>query len=345
MRVVLLPSLIAPIAEGRCYGGAEMVALLMAEGLAARGHQVSMFGIEGSFARGVEIFPASPTPIFVPGEAVPSDDPGPFEAIADRLWSLASSRSIDVLHLHLNDPAAFEMAATLAVRFPALRVISTLHLASVFPATTEAVISLLAEETPITFVAPSKFAAESYGLSCVVPNGVDFDSIQFFEKPIDDRLAWAGRRSAEKGLSAAIAIAERCRRPLVIAGPPGAIEAPPWVVDRGRIERAEVPRLFGEASAVLITSSIAEAHPLVALEALAAGTPLVAFDAGGLREIVIDGVNGFLVPPGDVEAAARVVPACGSLDRRACRTGAQKRFDLRRFFSDYEALYRGVKAC
>lgn len=77
--------------------------------------------------------------------------------------------------------------------------------------------------------------------------------------------------------------------------------SPPQVVERGRLPREEVPGFLGRAAATLLTSSIAEAHPLVAIGSLAAGTPVVGFAVGGLPEIVDEATG--IRRARDVEAA------------------------------------------
>lgn len=349
LNVVVLPSLIAPVAEGRCFGGAEMMALELTEALAQLGHHVIMIGLPGSEARGAFVLPApGETSLMLPGEEPHAEDTALFTEIFHELAAMAKRDQLDAVHLHLNDAPALLAADAFARRFPKVAVVSTLHLAAVFPSTTRAVQALLAQRTPLVFAAPSLFAAKSYGPGAdvirVIPNGVPTSRIAFHESaPADRHLAWAGRRSPEKGPRHAIAIAQRAGRPITIAGtkhPDDGAGDAPHVTDLGRVPREEVPALFGGAECTLITSSIAEAHPLVALESLAAGTPVVAFAAGGLPEIVTEGVNGFLVPPGDVDEAVKKLELVPALSRRACREDAERRFDQLRMVRDYEIMYR-----
>lgn len=334
MRVAIFPSTIAPVAEGRCFGGAEIAALALAEALAARGDRVSLVGVAGSGGRGLSTVAVPGVAPFRPGEEVP-EDPAPFLPIVERL------RAFDVVHSHLNDPGALLALDALARSPGAPRVVATLHLSAVFPATTRVVRSLVAAGSPVRWVAPSAFAARSYGCGdaiAVVPNGVDADAVPFGERPRPDHLAWAARRVPEKGLDAAIAIAARAGCTLEVAGGGGPRREGVGVVDHGLLSRAEVGAMFARAAAVLITSSIAEAHPLVAIEALLAGAPVVGFAVGGLPEIV-DDTCGVLVAPGDVEAAARAVTAVRALSRASCRASAARRFGHAAMVDAYRALF------
>ena len=81
---------------------------------------------------------------------------------------------------------------------------------------------------------------------------------------------------------------------------------------------------------------------MAAAEAQACGTPVIAFQCGGLSEVIMDGVTGFLVPPGDLQAAAAAVAKVAGLSRPACREHAQAHLDLDQTLDAHERLYRRV---
>jgi UDP-glucose:tetrahydrobiopterin glucosyltransferase len=81
---------------------------------------------------------------------------------------------------------------------------------------------------------------------------------------------------------------------------------------------------------------------MAAADAQACGTPVVAFRRGGLAEIVVDGVTGFLVEPDDIEAAADRVRRAAQISRAACRRHAEKHLDLERSLDGHEQLYRRI---
>lgn len=327
-----------------------MAALALAEGLADRGHRVQLIGLPGSAARGCELrIAAQGTPIFRPGDeaaiarSAPSGDP------FAEIFAALEATPLDVLHLHLLDPEALLAADRLAARRPEVRVIATLHLAALFPATVAAVSQL----KQVTLTAPSAFAAASWRDDVrVVSNGVETSRIAFAPQIAEPKkLAWAGRRSAEKGLAAAASIAARAGLPLIVAGAEapegGALALEGELEDLGVLPRAQVPeRVFARAAATLVTSSIAESFSLVAAESLAAGTPVVAFDRGALREVIEDGVTGVLVESGDLDAAAAACRAIAagqlSIDRKVCRADAVARFEHARTLDAFEQLYRAT---
>lgn len=155
-------------------------------------------------------------------------------------------------------------------------------------------------------------------VSAIVPNAIDLD--RFSAAPARDlarsdrpTLLFAGRLLALKGIETLLRAMTRLdpRVRLVLAGPGN---QGPWRAlarglglsdDRcefvGRVPYAAMPDLYRQADA-LVLPSFTESYPMVALEAMASGTPLIAANAGGLAEIVRDGETGWLFPPGDVDA-------------------------------------------
>jgi glycosyltransferase involved in cell wall biosynthesis len=85
-----------------------------------------------------------------------------------------------------------------------------------------------------------------------------------------------------------------------------------------------------------------EPFGLAAAEAQACGTPVVAFNRGGLGEVIADGVSGFLVPPDDVRAAAEAVSKVAGISRAACRDHAEGQLDLELSLDAHERFYRLV---
>jgi glycosyltransferase involved in cell wall biosynthesis len=101
---------------------------------------------------------------------------------------------------------------------------------------------------------------------------------------------------------------------------------------------------MADACAVLCPAKWEEPFGLVAAEAQAAGTPVVAYHRGALPEVVMDGRTGFLVPPDDVAAAARALSAVRTLDRQACRQHAVEHLSLNASLAAHERLYQSLPA-
>lgn len=181
--------------------------------------------------------------------------------------------------------------------------------------------------------------------STVVPNGVDTEFLTP-NRALDDAadttasdpptLLFAGRLLALKGidtlLRAMVRLGPRVRLWLAGPGDPG-----PWKAlasrlglasDRveflGRVPYQAMPNLYRQVDAVVLPS-FAESCPLVALEAMACGTPIIAADSGGVTEIVRDGETGWLFPRGDVDALVERIETVLSDSGRAKHVSAQAR--------------------
>ena len=111
----------------------------------------------------------------------------------------------------------------------------------------------------------------------------------------------------------------------------------------GHLVQTELAVLLGAAAVVLCTPRWEEPFGLVAVEALACGTPVAAFARGALPDI-IDATCGALAIADEAESLASAAVACLGLERRACRARAEACFDAERMIDRYEALYRSVLA-
>ena len=114
----------------------------------------------------------------------------------------------------------------------------------------------------------------------------------------------------------------------------------PLVEFIGEIDEREKRRFLGDAAALLFPIDWPEPFGLVLIEAMATGTPVIAFGRGSVPEIIEDGITGFIVD--DVAAAAAAVPLAMQLDRRAIRRRFEERFTAERMARDYLALYQRV---
>jgi glycosyltransferase involved in cell wall biosynthesis len=185
-----------------------------------------------------------------------------------------------------------------------------------------------------------------------VHHGMPRDLHTFRDRP-GAYLAFLGRVSPEKGLDKAVEIARRAGLPLKVAAKIYPEERPyyeqvieplfrasPWVEYLGEVGGADKDDFLGNARALLFPIDWAEPFGLVMIEAMACGTPVVAFRRGSVPEVMVDGVTGFVVD--DVESAVDAVRRVDGLSRAACRRVFEQRYDAGRMARDYVEVYRDL---
>jgi glycosyltransferase involved in cell wall biosynthesis len=167
-------------------------------------------------------------------------------------------------------------------------------------------------------------------------------------------LAFLGRISPEKGLDEAIGIARRVGVPLKIAAKVDRVDQKYFdtviksqldhelIEYIGEIGYAEKNEFLGNAMALLFPIAWPEPFGLVMMEAMACGTPVIAYARGSVPEVIEDGLNGFIVR--DVEGAASAIERLGRLDRLRCRQRFEERFTAKRMSEDYMAIYERLVA-
>lgn len=181
-------------------------------------------------------------------------------------------------------------------------------------------------------------------------HGIDVDKFSFHPDPPGDYLLYYGRIHPDKGTKEAVEIALHTGRRLVLAGiiqdkayfdqyvgpylKEGCID---YIGSVGADKRNE---LLGNAAALLHPIRFSEPFGLSVVEAMACGTPVIAFRRGSMPELITDSVDGFLVE--NTEEAVEKVGWLDSLDRHACRETVERRFTKQRMAQDYIRLYKQI---
>ena len=328
----------------RAYGGTERVVFELVRELDRRGHEVTTFASGDSDVPGrlIATVPEALRPAGYDG------DPAPYfyltiHDVLDRIGEF------DIIHSHL------EWASFLLARVAPIPVVSTFHGRLDLPWADETF-----RDAPPGLVAISANQAATHPdvpWAGIVHNGLTLDAAPF-DRRRGDGLCFVGRMAPEKGIVEAIEIALKTGRPLRIAAKTGpmsaeqdyyhnvftpALKAAGDAVEYlGELEQAERDLLFAESYASLMPGSWPEPFGLVAIEALACGTPIIARRVGALPEIIRDGVDGFFGD--DIEQLAFQVERVADLDREAIRESVIDRFSAQRMTDKYEAIYRAMLA-
>jgi len=189
--------------------------------------------------------------------------------------------------------------------------------------------------------------------AATIPHGLPHDMLPFSSQPKGGYLAFLGRISPEKRPDRAIDIAARAGLPLKIAAKVDNVDRAYWdmviapLVARydnvefiGEIDEARKASFLGNARALLFPIDWPEPFGLVMIEAMACGTPVIAWNHGSVPEVIDDGVTGFIVD--DEKEAAAAVKRLAMLDRTTVRRVFEQRFTVERMATDYLSVYRSL---
>jgi glycosyltransferase involved in cell wall biosynthesis len=335
---------VAPLYESvppKLYGGTERVVSYLTEELVRLGHEVTLFA-SGDSETQARLVPACPRALW-----------------RDRDCRETLPHHIRLLELVFQDVSRFDVMHFHCdyLHFPLLRrypcpSLTTLHGRLHVPDLQP----LFAEyaEVPLVSISDDQRRPMPWAnWQATVYHGLPRDLHTFREWP-GDYLAFLGRISPEKRLDRAIEIARRTGRKLKIAAKiypeerdyytqtiePLLQASQPFVEFLGEIGGREKDAFLGNAYALLFPIDWAEPFGLVMIEAMACGTPVIAWRGGSVDEVIVDGVTGFVVESlDDAVAATRRV---GTLDRRACRRHFEASFTAARMAAEYLAVYDAV---
>jgi glycosyltransferase involved in cell wall biosynthesis len=325
-------ALLGPIAwrtPPHAYGPWEQVTSSLAEGLVERGVDVTLFATLDS------VTTAKLDGVIPHGYA---ED----VTLDGRIWeamhvshAFGRSSEFDLLHSHLDWlPLAFAAHCECAL-------LTTIHGFSdraILPA-------YAAADSAYVSISDADRVAELDYVG-TVHHGIDLMALPFSAAGGED-LVVLGRIHPDKGTADAIEIARLADRRLTICG---IVQDARYFAERvephidgdrvrylGSIGPAQRAEVLGSALALLHPIAFAEPFGLAVVEAMACGTPVIAYPRGSMTEIIDDGVTGFLVS--GAQSAAEAVRRVGRLDRTACRGVAEVRFSVQRMVDDYLGVY------
>jgi glycosyltransferase involved in cell wall biosynthesis len=333
---------VAPLWESvppKLYGGTERIVSYVTEELVRMGHDVTLFA-SGDSETAARLEAVCPQALRLNTGIFNRD--APMIMLQER--ALGEVGDFDVIHSHL-DFLGFPLA-----RRNSVPVVTTLHgrldLPELEPVFREY------SEMPLVSISHAQRRPLSWAnWQATIHHGLPRDLYTFHPKS-QGYLAFLGRISPEKRPDQAIEIAKRTGLPLRIAAKVDPADQQyyrseieplldhPLVEFLGEISDAEKDEFIGNALALVCPYDWPEPFGLVLIEALACGTPVLAYRRGSIPEIIDDGITGFVCE--SLAEMAEAVERFALIDRRRCRTAFEERFTADRMARDYVALYERI---
>ncbi|HWK86301.1 MAG TPA: glycosyltransferase family 4 protein [Xanthobacteraceae bacterium] len=336
MRIAQISPLIESVPPKK-YGGTERVVSWLTEELVKQGHDVTLFASGDSITE-AELIPCSEKALRL--------DPRCKDTYPHLMMMLDTARScaheFDILHFHV------EFFHLPFFRQMAERTLTTLHSRQDFH--DYGLLYKTYNRMPLAAISRSQASAiPMANVVNVIHHGLPVNLFKANLKPKGDYLAFLGRIARDKRPDRAIEIARAAGIPLKIAAKIDAADKPyyeeikhlfnqPGVEFIGEVNEREKQDFLGNASALLFPIDWPEPFGLVMIEAMACGTPVLAFRNGSVPEVIDEGVTGHVVDT--VQQAIEVLPQTLALDRKRIRAVFDERFTAARMARDYVKLYR-----
>ena len=338
MRVHLLSTAVAPLGSG-LGGGVETMVVNAAQQLQTFGHRVQILAPLDSVAASVAV-------IALPGRLAPTvvgcDYDAPVAISADAFlvqalrWLAEQVRPGDAILNFSYDWLPLFLSDFLPCPLGTLVSMGSLN------RSLDQEIRRIAARRPERLAFLSLAQAASFGLNAPIrriPPGLDLAQYRYNAHP-GRAVCWLGRIAPEKGLEDAFAFAARTGHAVTVFG---------VLQDRGYWERLaqcypkapvdyggflRLPALaeaVGQFRALLMTPKWLEAFGIVGIEALACGTPVIAYRRGGISDYVLDGITGWLAEPDDLEGLCAAAERIGRINRGACRAQVEQSYTLAQY--------------
>ena len=335
---------VAPLTEAvppRLYGGTERVVYWLTEELVALGHEVTLFASGDSRTSG-KLEAAWPKALRLDGSV--RDANALHMLMLERVRRKCDDEEFDFLHFHL-DYYPFSLFARQPTPF-----LTTLHGRLDLPEH-QPVFTTFSSIPIVSISNAQRRPVPQANFIRTIHHGLPANLLS--PRPIEPGyLAVLGRIAPEKGVDQAIGIAQRCGLPLKIAAKVDPMDREyfehdirpllglPGVEYIGEINDSEKSDFLSGAIGLLVPIDWPEPFGLVMIEAMACGTPVIAYNRGSVPEIIEDGKTGFIVE--DEISAVADVGRLADLDRGAIRKTFETRFTARRMALDYLRTYQGL---
>lgn len=336
MRIAQVAPLWIPVPPAT-YGGTELVIHWLCEELVRRGHEVTLFST-GDSKTSANLIPIWPKSLWRANLKTPHTVYG---LLYEKLISMQDK--FDIIHDHC------EFYTTPYSRFLKPPMVTTLH----HPLNEETIV-LYKKFSNINYVAISKNQKKSgpgINIAKTIYHGLPWEKYPFNAEP-KDYILWLSKIAPGKGVAEAIDIAKLSGEKLIISGnilPDYAdyfeFRIKPLIDGKkikfvGASDFQKKIELFKNAKAFIFPVKRVEPFGLVVIEAMACGTPVIAFKAGSMAELIQDGKTGFLV--NSVEEACQALKKVDQISREYCQEYVKKNFGLKRMVNRYERLYKKI---
>lgn len=349
LKLLLLSTSVGQLGSG-LGGGVELTMLNIAQELHRRGHKIAVVAPAGSVLESIPVIEimgdlqvTAQTQDYHASVVMPAD------AVLANMWEYARKvqDEWDVIVNFAYDWLPFYL--TPFFRTPITHFISMGSLSELI----DRIAGQIAVQFPGTIGVYTASQAETFAFAreCqLLGSGIDLSLYEFCSQP-EPKLAWLGRIAPEKGLEDAVAAAKITGIPLKIMGkmqdenywqkicadyPDAPIEY------LGFLTTIQMQKQVRECRALLMTPRWVEAFGNVAIEALACGVPVIAYERGGPAEIVRDGLTGFLVEPDSVNGLVSAIERIDKIDRSACRSQAEVEYSLGALGDRFEHWFNSI---
>jgi glycosyltransferase involved in cell wall biosynthesis len=319
------------------YGGTERVVSYLTEELVRQGHEVTLFA-SGDSITSAKLVSCCPSSLRTDPDC--ADPMVHHFLMLEKVFSLASE--FELIHFHI-DYLHFPLS-----RWCGLTQLSTLHGRLDIPDL--ALLHAEFREMPLISISDAQRGPIPSAVWLgTVYHGLPEDLFSFHGTP-GNYLAFLGRISPEKRVDRAIEIAKRSGMPLKIAAKIDKVDQEyfaavikPLLDHRlvefvGEIGGKEKEEFLGNAYAVMFPIDWPEPFGLVMIEAMACGTPVIAWRHGSVPEVMEEGMTGFIVQ--ELDEAVQAIEKLAGFDRRQCRQVFERRFTADRMASDYVSIYQ-----
>jgi len=339
MRILLLAPLWETVPPP-AYGGTEAIVSLLSDRLALAGHDVDLFASGDSTTLGNLhwVYPRSLR------TAYDLRNPSPYDWLHNAI-ALSKAEEFDIVHNHSGELA---MAMSHLIKTPML---TTMH-------------DLITPDTKIIWDHYNRFyntisyaqrksmpEIANRNFIGVVYNAIEVETFPYCEQK-EDYLLFLAHIAPKKGTHHAIEVAKRLGKKLLIAGKVDRVgreyfakEIEPKIDGKqiqflGEVDAEQKRALYAKAYCLLAPLTWEEPFGLTIIEAMACGTPVIAFSRGAVPELIVEGKTGYLVQ--DVEQMVKAVYCIDQIEPCYCREHVERNFDVPRMINDYLAAYEKV---